>query len=681
MELGLRSYVHLLRSCNSSRSIYQGKQLHVHLLKMGLLNSVTFIGNCMLQLYGRWGDLSDARLLFDEMPQRNCFSWNTMMEAYLKSGKNEDSLWLFNSMPQKNDFSWTAVISSLVKSGDLDTAGRLFNEMPVKNGVAWNSMIHGYVRHGYPEQALRLFKDLCSERGETSQTDTFVLATVIGACANVAALDWGKQIHTSIIVTDVEFDLVLGSSLVNMYGKCGDLDSASRILDLMPEPDDFSVSALITGYANCGRLIDAKIIFDRITSPCVVVWNSMIAGCVANNEVGEALNLFTRMQRDGIQADPSTLASVLSACISMGNLTNGKQMHAHCYKIGVIHDIIVSSVLVDMYSKCGKPIDACKFFGELKNYDTVLLNSMITLYSNCGKIEDARWVFDTMPIRSLISWNSMIVGYSQNGCAVEALKLLCEMHRLDLRMDKVSLASAISACASICSLGLGEQIFARGTVTGLESDQIISTSLIDLYCKCGNIKDGRKLFEEMKIFDEVPWNSMLVGYATNGYGIEALKLFDEMRYDAVRPNDITFVGVLSACDHCGLVEEGKRWFYLMKWEYKIEPGTEHYSCMIDLFARAGFLKEAMDLIDQMPFEADASMWSSVLRGCMSHGDEALGRKVAQYIIMLDPIGSSAYVQLATLYATSGDWEKSAQVRKTMQERRIRKNPGHSWVDG
>ncbi|XP_042520195.1 putative pentatricopeptide repeat-containing protein At1g77010, mitochondrial [Macadamia integrifolia] len=680
MERDLHSYVNLLRSCNINRSIQQGKQLHVHLLKMGVLNSLTFIGNYLLQLYTRWGDLSDARLLFDEMPQRNHFSWNTMIEAYLKSGSKEDSLGLFYSMPHKNDFSWIAVISSLVKSGDLDTAGRLFNEMPVKNGVAWNSIIHGYVRHGYPEQALRLFKDLSSEPSETSQTDNFVLATVIGACANVAALDWGKQIHTRIIVTDVKFDLVLGSSLVNMYGKCGDLDSASHILDLMPESDDFSVSALITGYANCGRLSDARRIFDRISSQCVVVWNSMIAGYVANNEVGEALNLFIRMQKDGIQADPSTLASVLSACISMGNLTKGKQMHAYCYKVGVIHDIIVSSVLVDMYSKCGRPNDACKFFGELKNYDTVLLNSIITLYFSCGRIEDARWVFETMPVRSLISWNSMIVGYSQNGCAVEALELFCEMHRLDLRMDEVSLASAISACASICSLGLGEQIFARGAITGLESDQIISTSLIDLYCKCGNVKDGRKLFEEMKKFDEVPWNSMLVGYATNGYGIEALKLFDEMSHAGVRPNDITFTGVLSACDHCGLVEEGKRWFYSMKWEHQIEPGIEHYSCMIDLFARAGFLKEAMDLINQMPFEADASMWSSVLRGCMSHGDEALGRKVAQYIIMLDSVGSSAYVQLSSLYATSGDWEKSADVRKTMQDRRIRKNPGRSWVD-
>ncbi|XP_043721817.1 putative pentatricopeptide repeat-containing protein At1g77010, mitochondrial [Telopea speciosissima] len=680
MDLVLHFYVHLLRSCNSSRSIKQGKQLHVHLLKMGLLNSVTFIGNYLLQLYTRWGDLTDARLLFDEMPQRNCFSWNTMIEAYLKSGNKEDSLGLFNSMPHKNDFSWTAVISSLVKSGDLDTAGRLFNEMPVKNGVAWNSMIHGYVRHGYPEQALRLFKDLCSEPGETSQTDTFVLATVIGACANVAALDWGKQIHTRILITDVEFDLVLGSSLVNMYGKCGDLDSASRALELMPESDDFSVSSLITGYASCGRLGDARRIFDRISSPCVVVWNSMIAGYVANNEVGEAVDLFTKMRRDGIQADTSTLASVLSACISMRNITNGKQMHVHCYKVGVIHDIIISSVLVDMYSKCGRPNDACKFFGELKNYDTVLLNSIISLYSSCERIEDARWVFETMPVRSLISWNSMIVGYSQNGCAVEALKLFCEMHRLDLRMDKVSLASAISACASICSLDFGKQIFARGTVTGLESDQIISTSLIDLYCKCGNIKDGRKLFEEMTKIDAVPWNSMLVGYATNGYGIEALKLFDEMIYAGVRPNGITFTGVLSACDHCGLVEEGKIWFHSMKWEYQIEPGIEHYSCMIDLFARAGFLKEAMDLINLMPFEADASMWSSVLRGCMSHGDEALGRKVAQYIIMLDYVDSSAYVQLASLYATSGDWEKSAQVRKTMQDRRIRKNPGRSWVD-
>ncbi|KAF9609014.1 hypothetical protein IFM89_012353 [Coptis chinensis] len=613
------------------------------------------------------------------MSEKNCFTWNSLLEAYLKSGNKDSSLKLFSAMPHKNEYSWYTVVSSLAKSGDLNVARVLFNEMPVKNGVVWNAMIHGYACNGEAGEALRLFMDLNMDPTEPSKNDTFILASVVRICANITALEFGKQIHTHMIVNKVESDSVLLSSLVNMYAKCGDLDSASRVLSTLQKPDNFSLSALISGYAKCGKLVEARKLFD-CSIPCIGLWNSMIAGYVANNQVSQALDLFSRMQNRGIQADLSTFASILSACASLGDLGNGKQVHCYAYKLGSSSDLIVASVIVDMYAKCGRPDDACKFFGELEEHDTILLNSMITLYSNYSRIEDARCVFDTMPNRSLISWNSMIVGYTQNGLPIEALNLFCEMYRLELRMDKVSLASVISACASLCSLRVGEQIFARITVAGLECDQIISTSLVDLYCKCGSIIDGRRLFNEMTKCDEVPWNSMLMGYSTNGYGTEALNLFDEMRHASVCPNDITFTAVLSACNHSGLVEEGRKWFYSMKSDYNMEPAIEHYSCMIDLCARAGYLEEAMDLIDQMPFEADASMWSSVMRGCAAHGDEILGRKIAECIIQLDPENSSAYVQLASIHASSGSWERSAEVRKSMQGNRIRKNPGCSWIE-
>ncbi|EYU35130.1 hypothetical protein MIMGU_mgv1a023539mg [Erythranthe guttata] len=236
---------------------------------------------------------------------------------------------------------------------------------------------------------------------------------------------------------------------------------------------------------------------------------------------------------------------------------------------------------------------------------------------------------------------------SQNGYAVEVLELFCTMNNdNDLSMDRYSLASAITACAEIASLELDEQIFARATVIGVDSDQVIATSLIDFYCKCGLVRNGQKLFDQMTKFDEVVWNSMLVGYTTNGFGVEALALFQEMRGVNVTPNEVTFTAVLSTCDHCGLVEEGKKWFYIMKNEYCINPGIEHYSCMIDLFARAGCLKEAIDLIDEIPFQSDATMWSAVL----------------ERIIELDPRNFGALVQLSGVMASTGDWKESALAR-------------------
>ncbi|KAL3572763.1 hypothetical protein D5086_026667 [Populus alba] len=551
---------------------FQGRQLHILFFKKGLIQSTLSLANRLLQMYTRCGSMTDAHKLFDEMSHRNCFSWNTMIEGF-------------------------------AKAGEMEIARRLFNEMPNRNGVVWNSMFHSYARNGSPREAVRLFKELNLDPLDKSCCDTFVLATVLGACTDLGEIQCGKQIHARILIDNMELDSVLTSSLINLYGKCGDLDSAHCVLNRMEEPDDFSLSALITGY-------------------------------VTNNEEIEAFLLFNDMQKKGLKVDFSTLATILSACSSLCNSQPGKQMHAYACKVGLICDNVVACAFIDAYSKCGSLNDAY-----------------------------AKQIFNTMPSKSLISWNSMIVGLSQNGCPVEALDLFCTMNKLDLRMNRFNLASVISACASISSLELGEQIFARATVVGLDSDEVISTSLVDFYCKCGFIEIGRKLFDTMMKSDEISWNSMLMGYATNGHGLEALTLFNEMRHAGVRPTEITFTGVLSACDHCGLVEEGWRWFNKMQYDYHIDPGIEHYSCMVDLFARAGCLEEAMNLIKRMPFEADASMWSSVLRGCMAHGEKDLGEKVAQQIIELDPENSGAYVQLSSIFATSGDWESSALVRK------------------
>lgn len=624
--------------------------------------------------------MNAAHRLFGEMPQRNCFSWNTLIEGYLKLGDKETSLEIFNSMPYKNDFSWNILISAFAKAGDLKIARRVFNDMPIKNGIAWNSMIHSYTRNDHPKEAIKLFMDLNSIPYEKSRADTFVLATVLGACTNLADLDYGKQIHTRIIVEGINFDSVLCSSLINFYGKCGDLDSANCFFDSMDKADDFSLSSLISGYANCGKMNHARQVLNRLSSPSVVLWNTVISGYNDNTDGMGALAIFNEMRRKGNEGDFSTLASVLSACTGLLSILNVKQMHGHACKFGVTNDVIIATALIDAYSKCKCPKESCMFFDEIESYDTILLNSMINVYSNCGRIENAKWVFERIPNKSLISWNSMIVGLSQNGCPIDALNLFTEMHKLDLSMDMFSLASVISTCGSISALGFGEQVFARAIIIGLEFNQIIATSLIDFYCKCGFVQTGRKVFDSLIKSDEVSWNSLLMGYATNGQGFEALNLFEDMRRANVDPTTITFTAILSVCNHCGLVKEGRDMFFAMKRDYDIDPCLEHYSCMIDLFARAGFLEEAMNLIEKMPFKADSSIWTSILRGCVCHGDKIVGKKVAKRIIEIEPENTCSYVQLSTIFATSEDWENSAKVRNLMREKKIQKTPGHSWVD-
>ncbi|XP_028752753.1 putative pentatricopeptide repeat-containing protein At1g77010, mitochondrial [Neltuma alba] len=665
---------------NTHHSISQVKQLHLAFLKRGILNSALTIGNRLLQLYSRCGSMVDARQLFMEMPQRNCFSWSTMIEGYMKLGHKYKSLELFDIMPQKSNYSWNVVVSGFAKAGELEIAHPLFNAMPRKNELVWNSMIHGYVRNGQPGKALMLFKNLNSDPSEARHRDTFILATVIRACTDLLALSCGKQIHARIFIDDIELDSVLCSSLINLYGKCGDFVTADHIMDVVGETDDFSLSAMISGYAHSGRMNEARRIFERKVNPCHVLWNSIISGYISNCEELEALALFNRMRISGVEEDPSTIANILSACSSLLIIELVIQMHAHATKAGVSEDIIVASALLDAYAKCQSLYEACKLFSELKAHDTVLLNTMITVYSTCGRIDDAKGIFKTMSNKTMITWNSMVVGLSQNACPHEALDIFCQMVKLDLKLDKFSIASVISSCASTSSLKLGEQIFGKAITIGLESDQIISTSLVDFYCKCGFAEIGHKIFDGMIKTDEVSWNTMLTGYATNGYGFEALALFSEMRLAGVRPSGITFIAVLSACDQSGLLEEGRNWFSSMKCDYNIDPGIEHYSCMVDLLARAGSFREAMDLMEEMPFEADASMWSSILRGCVAHGNKTLGKKAAEQIIELDPGNSSAFIQLSNILATSDDWEGSAQVRNLMRDKHVQKSPGYSWAD-
>ncbi|XP_061373359.1 putative pentatricopeptide repeat-containing protein At1g77010, mitochondrial [Gastrolobium bilobum] len=660
-------------------SIGEGRQLHVPFLKTGILNSSLTIANSLLQLYCRCGSLRDASHLFDEMPHTNPFSWTTLMQAYFNSGHMDKSLHLFHAMPHKNHYSWNMVVSAFAKSGDLQVAHSLFSAMPRKNELVWNSMIHGYSRNGDPGKALFLFKSMSLDPFEMVYRDAFVLATALGACADLLALNCGKQVHARVFIDDLGLDKVLCSSLINLYGKCGDLDSAARVVSFVKEVDEFSLSALISGYANAGRMREARRIFDSKVDPCHVLWNSIITGYVSNGEEMEALALFNKMRRKSVRGDISAVANILSAGSGLLIIELVNQIHAYACKTGVTHDIVVASALLDAYSKCQRPNEACKLFSELKVYDTILLNTMITVYSNCGRIEDAKWIFNTMPSKTLISWNSILVGLTQNACPSEALDIFCKMNKLGLKMDKFSFASVISTCASKSSLELGEQVFGKAITIGLESDQIISTSLVDFYCKCGFVDIGRKVFDGMIKTDEVSWNTMLMGYATNGYGIEALTLFTEMMYSGVRPSVITFTGVLSACDHSGLVEEGRNLFHTMRHNYSISPRIEHYSCMVDLFARAGCFGEAMNLIEEMPLQADANMWLSVLRGCIAHGNKAIGKMAAEQIIQLEPENPGAYIQLSNILATSEDWEGSAYVRELMRDKHVQKVPGCSWA--
>uniref|UniRef100_UPI0040747504 Synthetic PPR-DYW protein n=1 Tax=synthetic construct TaxID=32630 RepID=UPI0040747504 len=448
--------------------------------------------------------------------------------------------------------------------------------------------------------------------------DNYTFPFVLKACASLSSLKEGKQIHGHVIKSGFESDVYVQSALIDMYAKCGELEDARKVFDEMPERN-------------------------------VVSWNAMISGYAQNGQSEEALELFREMQQEGIKPSEFTFCSVLSACASLGSLEMGKQIHGYVIKSGFESIVFVGNALIDMYAKC-------------------------------GSIEDARKVFDEMPERTVVSWTAMISGYAQNGQSEEALELFREMQREGVKPDEVTLPSVLSACANLGALEQGKQIHAYVIKSGFESDVFVGSALIDMYAKCGSIEDARKVFDKMPERDVVSWNAMIAAYAQHGHGKEALQLFQQMQQEGVKPSEVTFTSILSACSHAGLVDEGHHYFESMSPDYGITPRVEHYGCMVDLLGRAGRLDEAEDLIKSMPFQPNVVVWGTLLGACRVHGDVERGERAAERILELDPESAAPYVLLSNIYAAAGRWDEAAKVRKLMKERGVKKEPGCSWIE-
>lgn len=307
-------------------------------------------------------------------------------------------------------------------------------------------------------------------------------------------------------------------------------------------------------------------------------------------------------------------------------------------------------------------------------------NSLVRMYAACGLVESAHKVFDLMPYRDRVAWNSVINGFSLNGKPNEALTLFEEMGEDGVEPDGYTMVSLLSACAELGALALGKRVHVYVVKVGMIENLHVINSLLDLYAKCGNIKEARKVFDEIVDKNVVSWTSLIVGLAVNGYGIEALELFKEMERKGLVPSEITLVGVLYACSHCGIVDEGFDYFRRMKEEYGIIPRIEHYGCMVDLLGRAGLVKEAYEYIQKMPLKPNAVIWRTLLGACTVHGHLALGEYARDKLLQLEPGYSGDYVLLSNLYALEQRWSDVQKVRTNMLDKGVKKFPGYSIVE-
>ncbi|XP_008234095.1 PREDICTED: pentatricopeptide repeat-containing protein At4g08210 [Prunus mume] len=678
-----------LRQCGRVRASNHGKSFHCQLIKLGVSNDV-FLANNLIFMYVGFPCLEDARKVFDEMPDKNVVTWTTMVSGYTNCGKPEkavrlytqmlesdsetpngfmysavlkacgmagyirtgkliherissdrlefdtvlmnalldmyvkcgslsDAKKVFDDMSSKNTTSWNTIISGYTKADLMDEAVNLFHQMQEPNVVSWNSIIAGFANNGSP----RAFEFMCLMHREGLRLNGFTFPCALKTCSRHGLLASGKQIHCYATKSGFESDCFTVSALVDMYSNCNGLTEARKLFDQ---------------HSRCNAFI----------SDSLALWNSMLSGYVINEHNSAALDLVSKIHCSGACMDSYTFSGALKACINLLNLRLGREVHGLVVTTGYELYHIVGSILIDLYARL-------------------------------GNIKDALGLFDRLPNKDTVAWSGLIIGCATKGLSWLSFSLFRDMVYLDIEVDQFVISFILKVCSSLTSLGSGKQVHAFCVKSGYESEEVVVTSLLDMYSKCGEIEDGLALFDSLEERDTVCWTGIIVGCGQNGRAEEAIRLFHQMIEAGLKPNEITYLGVLSACRHAGLVEEARTVFSSMKIEHGVEPGLEHYYCMVDILGQAGYFKEAEQLIAEMPFEPNPIIWRTLLGACGTHKNTELVNVIADRILTTLPEDPSTYVTLSNVYAELGMWNDLSKVRAAVKKVGA-KDAGRSWIE-
>ncbi|XP_028121158.1 putative pentatricopeptide repeat-containing protein At3g01580 [Camellia sinensis] len=642
----------LFEACKDGRST---AQLHSQIIKTGRTCN-TFFATKLNILYSKYTPLHTARKLFDETPHPNVHLWNSILRSYCREKQYGQTLLLFCQMlsaekpdnltlpivvracarlralkfgkmihgfVKKSDnfgldmFIGSALVELYSKCGLMDDALRVFEEYFVPDVVLWTAMVSGYEQNGDPEKALEFFIRMVTVEGVSP--DPVTLVSVVSACAQLLNLKVGLSVHGFMIRMGIDAGLSLGNALLNLYAKTG---------------------AVITAFS----------LFRTMKQKDVISWSTMIACYAHNGAATQALDIFDEMVDKRFEPNTVTVINALQACEASCNLEKGKKIHELAALKGFEFDVSVSTALIDMYMKCSSPDGA---------FD----------------------LFKRMPKKDVVSWVALFSGFVHNGMAYKAMGVFCQMLSSEIQPDSIAMVKILTACSE---LGILQQAFClHGLVVkgGFSHNAFVVASLIELYSKCGSLDNAVEVFESVNCRDIVIWSSMIAGYGIHGWGEEALKLLDRMvRNSPVRPNDVTFLSILSACSHAGLVNEGIKLFDMMVNEYQLTPDSTHYGILVDLLGRSGELDKAMSIIDQMPVQAGANVWGALLGACRIHQNIDVGELAASNLLRLDPNHAGYYILLSNIYAVDGKWANAKDLRTLIYGKKLKKMIGQSVVE-
>ncbi|KAK7319249.1 hypothetical protein RJT34_03968 [Clitoria ternatea] len=653
----IQPLIDLLKSCEQTGSLKHANCIHGHVLKSGFgdRDSLVLL-NHVAHVYSKCNHYHATRRVFDGMSHRNVFSWTVMIVASNEHGFYHDGVGLFCMMLDQgvllDGFAFSAVLQSCVglnsvklgemvhaqvvvrgffmhtvvatsllnmyaKLGESQSSVKVFNNMAELNVVSWNAMISGFNSNGLPQEAFDCFINMI-EVGVTPNNFTFV--SVSKAVGQLGDISKCRDVHRYASDWGLDSNALVGTALIDMYFKCGSIS-------------------------------DAEILFDSKFTTCPVnaPWNAMITGYSQAGSDLEALKLFIRMCQNDIKPDVYTFCCVFNSIAALKCMKFLKETHGMALK--------------------------CRF--DAMEISTS--NALADAYAKCDSLEAGEKVFERMEEKDIVSWTTMVTAYCQHSEWEKALAIFSQMREQGFVPNHFTLSSVITACGGLCLLEYGQQVHAVICKASLDTETCIESALIDMYAKCGNLMEAKKIFERISNPDTVSWTAIISTYAQHGLVEDALQLFKMMEQFDVKVNAITLLCILFACSHGGLVEEGLKIFHQMEETYGVEPEMEHYACVVDLLGRVGRLHEAVKFIKSMPIEPSEMIWQTLLGACRIHGNTKLGETAAQKIISTRPESPSTYVLLSNTYIESGLYEDGVNLRDMMKERGIRKEPGFSWI--
>nr|GME04108.1 pentatricopeptide repeat-containing protein At4g14170-like [Ipomoea batatas] len=641
----------VLKLCSEFLEVRKGLEAHGTLLKVGF-DSDVYVNNTLLTFYGNCGDLLAAEKVFGEMPEKDLVSWNSIIRAFSDNSCCFDAIRVFRDMLFWSEVKPNAVsvVSTLPVCAALEY-GKMSSGIHcyvLKVGLdsqlsIGNALIDAYGKCREIEASKQVFDEMI-ERNDVSWNASIVILGYNG-CYEQALSSFRLMIEKA-----VDFNATTISSVLPILAELGYFCKGREVHGLCVrmglDRDVFVSNSLIDMYSKSGRSSEASNVFYNMNMRNAISWNAMIANFAQNSLELEAIGLVRKMQAQGENLTSVTLTNVLPACARLGCVRPGKEIHAKSLRSGFASDLFVSNALIDMYAKCG-----------------------------C--LDLAQNVFE-ISLRDEVSYNILIVGYSLTDDWQESLALFSEMGRLGMENDTVSFVGALSACSNVSAIKQGKEIHGYAVRRLFHSHQFVSNSLLDLYTKCGRIDISRKIFDRMQCRDVASWNTMILGYGMLGELQTAINLFEAMKDDGVEYDSVSFIAVLSACSHGGLIEKGRRYFDDM-FAHDIKPTQTHYACMVDLLGRNGLVDEAVHLVQSLPIEADANIWGALLGACRLHGKMELGCWAADHLLKLKPKHSGYYALLSNMYAEAGRWKEADRVRELMKMKGVKKMPGCSWV--